>query len=233
MTIDPQDHLTQFWNSVASGYEAHPGNVADFGTDEYRVWVESVRAGLPSAPSDVLDVGTGTGFMALIVAALGHRVTAIDLSSQMLDLARATAEERGLAVRFGSGDAVDPDFPPASFDVVINRHLLWTLREPERAMRNWRRLLRPGGRTVAIDGFWCGPPPSDEETASDEPPEIFEQHYTPETRAALPLMHADRVEAATDLFRSAGFSDVATTNLTSLANKAVDGVTPYLIVARP
>jgi len=108
---------------------------------------------LPVVPSKVLDVGTGTGFLAWIAAELGHRVTGIDLAESMLEGALAQTAKRRLEVTFEVGDAVAPPFPDRSFDVVISRSLIWTLREPDSAFGNWYALLRPGGRVVAIYGL--------------------------------------------------------------------------------
>src|SRR5699024_6087406 len=51
-------------------------------------------------------------------------------------------------------DASDPPFEPASVDVVLARHILWTLPHPSAALRRWAGLLRPGGRLVLIEGRW-------------------------------------------------------------------------------
>jgi ubiquinone/menaquinone biosynthesis C-methylase UbiE len=151
---EAQRSITGFWSAIAQDYEAHEGNVPPPRSAEHDAWVAAIRDALPEPPSDVLDVGTGTGFVARTAATLGHRVTGIDLSEQMLGIAREHAERDGVVVRFAIGDAVAPQFSPASFDAVTSRHLLWTLREPVRAFANWRALLRPGGRAVAFDGFW-------------------------------------------------------------------------------
>jgi ubiquinone/menaquinone biosynthesis C-methylase UbiE len=58
---DPQSKINDFWNTVATGYEEHGGNVAAPGTPEYEAWTEAIRKALPAAPSDVLDIATGTG----------------------------------------------------------------------------------------------------------------------------------------------------------------------------
>src|SRR6185503_13745540 len=113
--MDPNDvqaHITTFWSGVAAGYEAHAGNVAAYGSPEYRTWVDAIASVLPDPPSDVLDVATGTGYVALAAA--------------MLDELVANATARHLTVDARLGDAVAPEFPPASFDVVTSRHLLWT-----------------------------------------------------------------------------------------------------------
>ena len=160
---DLQGKITGFWSAVADGYEAHPGNVPARGSREHQAWVHAIADLLPPAPADVLDAGTGTGFVAMIAAALGHRVTAIDLAEPMLAVARAEADRRGVAVTFAAGDAVAPAFAAASFDAIVSRHLIWTLRDIDVALSAWRRLLRPGGRVVAIDGFWFSAGPQRDE----------------------------------------------------------------------
>ena len=175
---------------------------------------------LPDHAGDVLDVAAGTGYLALAAASLGHRVTAVDLAPGMLDELTANAAARGLTVDARLGDAVAPDFPPASFDAVTSRHLLWTLREPATAMANWKRLLRPNGRLVAVDGFWF--------TGGDDAPPLFAEHYTADTRQALPLMHLDGPEPILDMLAVAGLVDVA---VESRPDLSVGNGTPYLLTA--
>src|SRR5262249_48210875 len=101
---------------------------------------------------DALDVGCGTGFLSLELAARGHRVTGIDFAPAMLELARGKAPEAGAAGGFEEADAEQLPFAAASFDLVVTRHVLWTLPHPEAAIDDWRRVLRPGGRLAIIDG---------------------------------------------------------------------------------
>ena len=71
----------------------------------------------------------------------------------MLTRARAKASSAGMHVAFVRGDA---PAPPVSgpFDVVLCRHVLWALPQPEQALRRWRTLLRPHGRLVPVEGRW-------------------------------------------------------------------------------
>ena len=101
---------------------------------------------------DALDAGCGTGFLSLELAGRGHRVTGVDFAPAMLAEARRKAAERTASVRFEEADAEHLPFPPASFDLAISRHVLWTLPHPEGAIDEWIRMLRPGGRLVVIDG---------------------------------------------------------------------------------
>jgi ubiquinone/menaquinone biosynthesis C-methylase UbiE len=101
---------------------------------------------------DALDVGCGTGFLSLELAGRGHRVVGIDLAPTMLELAGRKAKAQGLAARFETADAENLPYPAQSFDLVISRHVLWTLPHPEAAIDDWLRVLRPGGRLAIIDG---------------------------------------------------------------------------------
>jgi ubiquinone/menaquinone biosynthesis C-methylase UbiE len=101
---------------------------------------------------DALDAGCGTGFLSLELASRGHRVAGIDFAPAMLAEARRKAAERGLAIRFEEADAEQLPFPRGSFDLVVSRHVLWTLPHPETAIDEWMRVLRPGGRLAVIDG---------------------------------------------------------------------------------
>ena len=104
-----------------------------------------------AAPLDALDVGCGTGFLALQLAGLGHRAVGVDGAEAMLTVARAKASQAGLAIDFRLADAAELPFAPASFDLVIERHVLWTLPDPAAALADWARVLRPGGRLILIE----------------------------------------------------------------------------------
>src|SRR6266852_3415678 len=102
-------------------------------------------------PLDALDAGCGTGFLTFELAARGHHVTGVDFAPAMIAEARRKAAARGVSIRFEEADAERLPFPPASFDLTISRHLLWTLPHPEAAIDGWIRVLRPGGRLVVVD----------------------------------------------------------------------------------
>ena len=123
------------------------------------VYVEAVRtleAQLPQgSPLNILDVGTGTGFFAILMAKLGHKVTGIDLTPAMLEEAAAMAAGLGLDIAFRHMDAQQLDFPDGTFDVVLSRNLTWTLPEPEKAYAQWHRVLKPGGLLLNFDADYA------------------------------------------------------------------------------
>jgi SAM-dependent methyltransferase len=117
-------------------------------------WAARLASWLPAPPADALDLGCGTGSLTLLMAGQGHRVTGIDLSPTMAGHARRKLSAAGLNARVLVGDAADPPPLGHSVDVILARHLLWTLPDPTAALQRWIALSRPGGRLVLIEGRW-------------------------------------------------------------------------------
>lgn len=103
----------------------------------------------------ILDVGTGTGFFALILAAMGHEVTGIDLTESMILRAREESVRRNLPATFLVMDAENPAFPDEAFDAVVTRNLTWSLPHLEAAYRQWHRMLKSGGVLINFDADYC------------------------------------------------------------------------------
>ena len=104
------------------------------------------------AIADLLDVGTGTGRILELFAPHVVRATGIDLSGEMLAIARShldTPHTRHCVVRRGS--AYDLDTPDASVDVSVLHHVLHFLDDPAAAIAEASRVLRPGGRLMIVD----------------------------------------------------------------------------------
>jgi ubiquinone/menaquinone biosynthesis C-methylase UbiE len=145
--------VRQHWASRAANFDT--GATHGLLNDAQRAaWNQRVKLWGGDRPLDVLDVGCGTGFLALQFAALGHRASGVDVADEMLALARGKAASSGLSVELQTGDAEHLPYSDASFDLVIERHVIWTLPAPEAALREWARVLRPGGRVVLIEGDW-------------------------------------------------------------------------------
>jgi 2-polyprenyl-3-methyl-5-hydroxy-6-metoxy-1,4-benzoquinol methylase len=85
-----QDEITRFWDTRPESYDQAVFHGLR-NEREKAVWLSTLRALVADAPRDVLDAGTGTGFLALLLAESGHRVTGIDLSEGMLAVADLAA----------------------------------------------------------------------------------------------------------------------------------------------
>jgi ubiquinone/menaquinone biosynthesis C-methylase UbiE len=105
----------------------------------------------------VLDAGCGPGYDAVRMARMvGTRgsVTGVDLSSRMVTLALERSASLNLPLAFQTGDITRLDFPDASFDAVRVERTLQVIREPQRAVAEFVRVLRPSGRIVAMEPDW-------------------------------------------------------------------------------
>lgn len=103
----------------------------------------------------LLDVGCGPGTITLGLAEAVRpgEVVAIDLSAEVLDVARELAAERRVTnVRFERGDLYDVAWPDGSFDAVYAHQVLQHVPRPVEALRQMRRLLHPGGLVGVRDG---------------------------------------------------------------------------------
>ncbi len=138
------------WDAEAARFDEQP----DPGLRDPEVrarWRDVLLAALPPAPARVADLGCGTGSVTALLAEEGYEVTGVDLSTAMVAAARAKV---GAAAEIQQGDAAHPPLAPSTFDVVFARHVLWALPEPAAVVHRWRRLLRPGGRLVLVEGRW-------------------------------------------------------------------------------
>ena len=147
--------IGQYWTRRAPSYtDVIKKNLAD-GWDQ--VWADELISHFPDGgdrPLRVLDIGTGPGFYAIILARRGYDVTAVDYSEGMLREARRNAGALADKIRFARMDAQKLAFADGSFDAIVTRNLTWNLPDPAGAYREWMRVLRPGGALVNFDANW-------------------------------------------------------------------------------
>jgi SAM-dependent methyltransferase len=146
--VDIHESLRAYWDEDAPTYDLGHGVSSPA---ERAAWTRVFRSNLPPPPARVLDVGAGTGFLALALARLGYQVTALDLSPGMLGLLRDSARQEHLVVDVVEGRAESP--PAGPFDVVVERLLLWTLPDPVGTLDRWR-MVAPDGRLLAFEAVW-------------------------------------------------------------------------------
>ena len=139
------------WDAEAPAFDEAPDHgLLDPGVRD--AWRALLLGVLPAPPADVVDLGCGTGTLALLLAQQGYAVDAVDFSPAMVALARDKVA--GSSARVRLGDAGDPGLAPASVDVVLCRHVLWALPDPALALQRWVRALRPGGLLLLVEGNW-------------------------------------------------------------------------------
>lgn len=165
-------------------------------------------------PGDrVLDIGCGTGVSTRAAAAAAHagHALGIDLSAQMIDVARRLADQAGLAnITFEQGDAQIHPFTAEAFDVVVSRTGTMFFGRPEAAFANLARSLRPGGRLVLL--VWQ---PADQQEWIGEFTRALLGRTPPAPPADAPgpfsLGDPARVRS---VLGTAGFTDVSLTSVT-------------------
>ena len=119
--------------------------------EEFRRVAGRLGSLLPDG-GDVLEVAPGPGFLAIEMARGGElRLTGLDISKTFVDLASKNAAQAGVRVEFRAGNASEMAFAENSFDLLVCRAAFKNFSEPEKALREMRRVLRPGGTGVIID----------------------------------------------------------------------------------
>jgi ubiquinone/menaquinone biosynthesis C-methylase UbiE len=148
---DSKSPIAAAFNQIASDYD----NLANL--RDGALWLVA-QVALPSG-ARVLDVATGTGWAAIAAAAAvgpAGSVVGVDFAADMLDEARRKIDGLGLAnIEFRLGDAQQLDFPDDSFDAVICAAGLFFVPDMARAVREWARVVKPGGQ-VAFTSFGEG-----------------------------------------------------------------------------
>ena len=222
---EDQQAWNRYWTRWAAEYDEHQLSRLSL-PGEREAWSRAFGAALPPGTREVLDLGTGSGNVALLLAADGYDVTGIDLSPGMLAQARAKLAGHPHPPTFLEADAANPPFAQASLDAIVSRYLLWTLRDAPTALRRWHELLRPGGVLVAVDGQWFEP--EDDGSAAPATPRQahFAEAYDEEAVDQLAFARAG-VERICAAWEEAGFVEVRADPLPELLElDRVHGVAP-------
>jgi len=151
---DLRDEINAYWSQRAATFDLSPWHDVTC-EEEKAAWHALIIKYLGRGEGRrALDLASGTGIISLLMDDVGFQVTGLDWSQNMLNLAREKAKKQGRSIHFIAGDAENTMEPDASFDVIINRHLVWTLVNPRAAFTEWYRVLKPGGKLLIIDGFF-------------------------------------------------------------------------------
>jgi ubiquinone/menaquinone biosynthesis C-methylase UbiE len=147
---DRSERLRRYWDKHARSYDRQ------MAFWERRLFADRRQWVCPQASGEVLEVAIGTG-RNLPLYPQGIRLTGIDFSPQMLQLARRRAEQLGRQVELRLGDAQALELPDACFDTVVCTLSLCAIPDQRQAIAEMRRVLRPGGRLLLLDHVAAAP----------------------------------------------------------------------------
>jgi ubiquinone/menaquinone biosynthesis C-methylase UbiE len=100
----------------------------------------------------VLEIATGPGYFCTELAKLGNfKITGLDISNELVKIARTNAQQAGVKVDFLQGNASSIQFPDMSFDFVFCSWAIKNFMEPQKALNEMYRVLKPGGTVLIID----------------------------------------------------------------------------------
>jgi len=140
--------------ALAEAYYAITDDVVDDRRDRFLRHIamaeargEALLSRLPEA-GRILDVGCGTGGLLVAAVRAGRSIVGVDIASRWLVVARRRLSDHGLATTLVAASAECLPWADESFDIVVADSLLEHLDDPVAALREWLRVLRPGGRLV-------------------------------------------------------------------------------------
>jgi ubiquinone/menaquinone biosynthesis C-methylase UbiE len=143
-SIDETERVKRLWDRAAPRFDKSMGFFERVLFQGGREWVCSQAVG------DVLEIAVGTGRNFSYYPA-DIRLAGIEISQEMLSLARTRAAELGREFDLRLGDAQSLDFPDASFDTVVCTFSLCSIPDDARAVAELHRVFRPGGRLLLIE----------------------------------------------------------------------------------
>ena len=145
--------LQKYWNYRAPSYSQ--SNIEELNNFKRYAWLKILLSNAPKKEKlKVLDVGVGPGFFFILMSLVGHEVTAVDVSSEMIEKAKENAKQYDVSINFVQVDGINLPFEDKSFDFIISRNVLWNLEYPKEALKEWKRLLNDGGHVVYFDANW-------------------------------------------------------------------------------
>ena len=141
---DPEEIASMF-DSLASRYDVMDALMTG---GMNNVWMTALRKAVAPHPGErILDLAAGTGTSSAALAKGGAEVVACDLSEGMIEVGR----ERHPEIEFVHGNAMDLDFEDGSFDAVTISWGLRNIPDPQLALREMARVVRPRGRLVVLE----------------------------------------------------------------------------------
>ena len=145
-----KNEIHDYWTNRARGYSEY--NQQEMADARRTMWRDKLLSLLGNQfpekkPQEIkiLDVGTGPGFFAILLAEAGYQVTAIDYTEEMLKEAQSNAGELTKCIVWKTGDAQALDVESNSFDVIVTRNVTWNLPRPAPCIQRMAPCPEAGG----------------------------------------------------------------------------------------
>lgn len=223
---DLKNEIYDYWTNRARGYSEY--NQQEMADARRTMWRDKLLCLLDGKfpeknPQEIqiLDVGTGPGFFAILLTEAGYKVTAVDYTEEMLKEAQQNAGPLAESIVWKRGDAQDLDVESDSFDVIVTRNVTWNLPNPAKAYQEWQRVLKKGGVLYNFDADWYGHLFDEEKRESYEKDrqhtedENVEDYYKgtdiekmEEIARQVPLSQLKRPEWDMEAMKNAGFQNI-------------------------
>lgn len=212
---DVMTKIEQYWDRRSDGFDL------EHDTEDLGRWAETLRRLLgPDRGKSVLDLGTGTGFLANMTAAAGYPTVGVDVSKKMLEHAVRHAAQRGVPAVYMEGNVQKLPFLDGTFDALVNARLIWTVVEPDLCLREWFRVLKPGGALFCLNRMQPGVGLTLGQSNIYEDDEVNDR---------LTCKGADMEKLSGLLLRN-GFTDVKITELPGLTRPEFD-LEPWFVLS--
>ncbi|WP_339267231.1 class I SAM-dependent methyltransferase [Paenibacillus sp. FSL W8-0187] len=208
-----------YWDKGAAVYDEIVDT--EFATDSYDQWKAILNHQLSGKQNlKILDVGTGPGFFGVLLSWMGHEVTAIDSSSEMVARANKNAKKHNCNFKVIETDIIDYK-TEERYDIIISRNVTWFLYNPVAAYQNWHGMLNDGGQVMIFDANWnlFLSNPQEAELFRKAKEEAIDQGYLPyreekdieegdQLALTLPLTYVRRPGWDAEMLRYIGFAKI-------------------------
>ena len=222
-----KEEIHAYWTQRAEGYSEY--NQQELADARRNMWknkllslLEENFPGKKPEELKILDVGTGPGFFALLLAEAGYQVTAADVTEEMLKEAKKNTGVFAEKIIWKISDAQDLELEDCEFDAVFSRNVTWNLENPGQAYEEWIRVLKPGGLLCNFDADWYGYLYDEEKRSGYEKDrqrveeKNLEDYYTgtdiermESIARQVPLSRQKRPQWDVETLKNAGLTDVS------------------------
>ncbi len=147
---DDKTFITSYWTERAEDFRKL--REKELQSPKLLLWRDELVKHLKEKNSlRILDIGCGAGFFSIILSQLGHIVTGIDITPNMIEESKLLAQSVGSTAQFAVMDAENLDFDDNTFDIIVARNVTWNLPHPDKAYAEWLRVIRLDGLILNYD----------------------------------------------------------------------------------